>query len=90
MPASRSSRSMWSSYSTNRRTVWNDVSSSRRPYRIVRHSLYQRSERTWLFAYSLANTHWSSGSPAMQSRSGVDPPEPASPTGLMSFTCSPS
>ena len=80
---------MWSSYSTNRRTVWNGVSSSIRPYRRVRVSLYHRSALTWLFAYSFAKTY-ESGSPATFSLSGVDPPEPASPTGLISRTSMPS
>ena len=49
-PKSRSSRSMWSSYSTSRRTVENGFSSSRRPYSTIRASLYERSERRWLSA----------------------------------------
>ena len=35
---------------TRRRTDWKGASSSSRPYRIVRPSLYQRSARTWFIA----------------------------------------
>ena len=38
---------------------------------MVRHSLYQRSARTWPLVYSLAKTY-SSGPPSTRSRSGVD------------------
>ncbi len=39
---------------------------------MLRHSLYQRSARTWPLVYSLAN-RYSSGSPSTWSRSGVEP-----------------
>src|SRR6516165_3069013 len=56
---------------------------------MVRHSLYQRSARTWPRVYSLPN-RYSSGSPSTVRRSGVDPADEARPTGLISSTVSPS
>jgi nitroreductase len=46
---------------TSRRTPWNGFSSSRRPYSSSRPSLYQRSERRWLWAYSLARVWQAAG-----------------------------
>ena len=48
---------------------------------MVRHSLYQRSARTWPLVYSLAKTY-SSGPPSTRSRSGVDPADNTRPTGF--------
>ena len=56
---------------------------------MVRHSLYQRSARTWPLVYSLANRN-SSGPPSTRSRSGVEPADDSRPTGLISSTVSPS
>ena len=56
---------------------------------MVRHSLYQRSARTWPLVYSFAN-RYSSGPLSTRSRSGVEPAEDSSPTGLISVTVSPS
>ena len=50
---------------------------------MVRHSLYQRSARTWPLVYSLAN-RYSSVPPSTRSRSGVEPAEDSRPTGLIS------
>ena len=64
-------------------------SSSSRPYSSSRPSLYQRSERRWLRAYSLPN-RTVPGSPLTLIRSGVDPADPASPNGLTSSISRPS
>src|SRR4029450_6097269 len=74
---------------TRRRTVLNGFSSSRRPYSRVRPSLYQRSERRGLPAYSLANSQ-RGGSPLTLTRRGVEPADPERPNGLISATCTPS
>ena len=66
----------------------NGFSSSSRPYSRVRPSLYQRSERRWLPAYSLANSQVS-GSPLTLTRSGVEPADPDRPNGLISATWTP-
>jgi hypothetical protein len=60
-----------------------------RPYSSSRPSLYQRSARRWLCAYSLANSCLG-GSPLTVMRSGVEPAEPASPKGLICWTARPS
>src|SRR4029450_4365571 len=75
----------------HRRTVFNGAPPSRRPYSIERPSLYQRSARTWLFAYSLQKIDRST---PFSSRTfifrGVEPPDPSRPTGLMSRIVKPS
>src|SRR5439155_12189904 len=56
-----------------------------------RPSLYQRSARTWFFAYSFANIDRSRPSSSVtRSFSGVDPPEPSSPTSFISRIVNPS
>ena len=74
---------------TSRRTVLNGFSSSSRPYSSSRPSLYQRSARRWLRAYSLPN-RTVGGSPVTVIRRGVEPAEPASPNGSTSSTTRPS
>src|SRR4029453_12766325 len=88
-PAPKTSRRAGSSCWTSRRTVLNGFSSSSRPYSRVRPSLYQRSARRWLPAYSLANSQVS-GSPLTVTRRGVEPADPDSPNGLISATWMPS
>ena len=63
----------------------NGFSSSNRPYRSSRPSLYQRSERRWVREYSLPKRYDGDG-PSMRSRNGVEPAEPLSPTGWTSET----
>ena len=75
---------MQSSYSTSRRTELKGFSSSSVPYSIIRPSLYHRSDRRWVSAYSLPNkAAW--GWPATWMRSGVEPPDPAVPNGRLLY-----
>ena len=61
----------------------NGFSSSNWPYSSSRPSLYQRSERKWVREYSLPN-RCVGGIPSTRRRRGVEPAEPASPTGWTS------